>query len=153
VSAQLTLFPPFLLPGVASPFADVIASCHTVFLWSQDELAASTSSIDNASSHCLPSRVEIKALNLHHRRRPPSLHCPTHILHCYKKFISTLDTLPHHSTASIFYLLPSQRTTSSELDPLSLFSFTIVPRVPSYNDIDGDELADPPSFLKQLTNI
>jgi hypothetical protein len=42
------------------------ASCHAFFALNQDELVASASSFDNASSHHLPSRTKIKALNLHH---------------------------------------------------------------------------------------
>jgi hypothetical protein len=46
--------------------------CHSSFPWSQDELAASTSSSGNATSHRLPSQAKTKALNLHHHYRPPS---------------------------------------------------------------------------------
>jgi hypothetical protein len=68
--------------------------CHTSFPWSQDELAAAVSPSGNASSRCLPSRAETKALNPHHRHRPPSPDHPTPTLHCYKKVISILATLP-----------------------------------------------------------
>jgi hypothetical protein len=47
------------------------APCGTSFPWSQNELAASTSSFGNASSHCLPSRAKIEVLNLHHRGSHP----------------------------------------------------------------------------------
>jgi hypothetical protein len=69
-------------------------SCHAFFSWSQDNLTASASSSGNASSHRLPSWVEIEALNPHHCHRPPSLDRLTPTLYCYKKFISTLVTLP-----------------------------------------------------------
>jgi hypothetical protein len=70
------------------------ASCHASFKWSQNELAASTSSSDNDSSCRLTSRAKTKALNLHYRCRPPSPDCATLTLRCYKKIISTLVTLP-----------------------------------------------------------
>jgi hypothetical protein len=93
-STQVTSSPPFFLPGGASPSADVTTPCHASFPWSQDELTASTSPSGNVSSHRLPSRAKIEALNLHHYRRSPSLDRPTLTLHCYKKVISTLVTLP-----------------------------------------------------------
>jgi hypothetical protein len=68
--------------------------CHASFPLSQDELAASTSSSDNNSSHRLPSLVKTEALNPHHHRRPPSPDRPTPTLHYYKRVISTLATLP-----------------------------------------------------------
>jgi hypothetical protein len=68
--------------------------CHAFFPWSQDEFATSASSSDNASSWCLPSRDETKALNLRHCHRPPSPDSLTPTLHCYKKVISILATLP-----------------------------------------------------------
>jgi hypothetical protein len=82
------------------------APCHTFFPWRQGELAVSASSSDNVSSRRLSSQAEIEVLNLHHRRRPPSLDRPTPTLHCYKKFILTLITLsttqPHlHFACSI----------------------------------------------------
>jgi hypothetical protein len=72
----------------------VIAPCHASFPLSQDELAASTPSSDNALSRCLPSRAKIEALNSHHRRMLPSQDCPTPTLHCYKTIVSILATLP-----------------------------------------------------------
>jgi hypothetical protein len=68
--------------------------CHASFPWSHDELTTSTSSSGNAPSYRLPSRAKIKPLNPHHRHRPPSPDRPTLTLHCYKKVISTLATLP-----------------------------------------------------------
>jgi hypothetical protein len=68
-------------------------SCHCSFLLSQDELAASASSFDNVLSHHLPSQTETKVLNLHHRRRLPSLDRSTPTLYCYKKISSNLATL------------------------------------------------------------
>jgi hypothetical protein len=71
-----------------------VAPCHIFFPLSQDELAAPASSFSNALSHRLPPRAEIEVLNLHHHRRPLSLDRPTHTIHCYKKTISILITLP-----------------------------------------------------------
>jgi hypothetical protein len=67
---------------------------HTSFPLRQDELDASTSSFDNASSCRLPSQVEINVLYLHHHRRPSFPDRPTLILYCYRKVISILITLP-----------------------------------------------------------
>jgi hypothetical protein len=67
---------------------------HTSFLWSKNELAASASSSGNTSSHRFPSWAENKALNPHRHCRPPSSNHPTPTLHCYKKVISILTTLP-----------------------------------------------------------
>jgi hypothetical protein len=92
------------------------ASCHDSFTLSQDELVASTSSSSNASSHHLPSRVETKVLNPHHRRRLHSLDRPTSILYCYKKILNIGHSL-HHSTTSPFCLLPSQSIIPSEHHP------------------------------------
>jgi hypothetical protein len=75
-----------------------VTPCHTSFSWSQDELVASASSSGNALSSRLPSRAEIKALNLHHHRRPPSRYCPLSTIHYYKKVILTLVTLPTTQT-------------------------------------------------------
>jgi hypothetical protein len=72
----------------------IVTPCHTSFSLNQDELATSASSSGNASSCSLSSRVKIEALNLHHHSRPPTLDHPTPTLHCYKKIISTMATLP-----------------------------------------------------------
>jgi hypothetical protein len=108
------------------------APCGTSFPWSQNELAASTSSFGNASSHCLPSRAKIEVLNLHHRgSHPPQTGrlLPSSAI----KMSSQPFHSPYHSTASPFCLLPSQSTTPSELHPSSSFPFTIVPRLSSLN--------------------
>jgi hypothetical protein len=118
--------PPFPLRGAASPLADVTMQCYASFRLSQDEIAASASSSGKASSRRLPSRAETKAMNTHHRRWPPSLDHPTPTLHCCKKVISTLVS-PHHSTTSLFCLLPSQSTMPLELHPSLSFPFTSVP--------------------------
>jgi hypothetical protein len=101
-------------------------SCHAFFPLSQNKLATSTLSFDNASFHRLPFWVETKALNLYHRYQPPSSDCPTPTLQCYKNIISTLVTLPT-LTVSPFCLFPSHNRMSLELHPPSLFSFTAVP--------------------------
>jgi hypothetical protein len=136
-STQVTSSPPFFLPGGASPSADVTTPCHASFPWSQDELTASTSPSGNVSSHRLPSRAKIETLNLHHYRRPPSLDRLTLTLHCYKKGHLNLSHSLHHSTASPFYLLSSQSTTSTELHPPLSFPLTAVPC---------------PSFIRTMTH-
>jgi hypothetical protein len=70
-----------------------VVLCHASFLLSQDEITGSTLSFGNVLSCCLPSQAKIKIFNLHHHRLPSPDH-PTPILHCYKKFISNLFTLP-----------------------------------------------------------
>jgi hypothetical protein len=82
-------------------YSHAVTSCHASFPLSQEELAASVSSSGNTSSRRFQSRAEIEALNPHHRCRLSSLNCPTLNIHCYKKFISTLTTLPPLNHASI----------------------------------------------------
>jgi hypothetical protein len=100
-SAQLTSSHPFPLPGgtlSSGRRRHTAALCHAFFSLSQDELAASASSSDTALSRCLPSRVEIEALNSDHCHMLPSLNRLTFTLHCYKKIISTLVTRPTTQT-------------------------------------------------------
>jgi hypothetical protein len=68
--------------------------CHASFPLSQVEPVASASSSDNALSRRLPSRAKTEASNLYHRHRLPSANHPIPTLHCYKKIISTLATVP-----------------------------------------------------------
>jgi hypothetical protein len=82
------------------------APCHTSFSLSQNELTASTSSSGSALSHRLPSRAKTEALNPHHHHMLPSPDRPTPTLHCYKKIISTLATVP--TTQSCLYFASSQ---------------------------------------------
>jgi hypothetical protein len=119
---------------VATPY-------HAYFPWSQDEFTASTSSFGNASSHRLPSQVEIEALNSHHRRRPPSLDRPTPTLHCYKNVISTLATLsitqPRLHFASSLTKAQHHRSFTRRRRSLSSSSYA-----------HGNELVEPLSLLK-----
>jgi hypothetical protein len=78
---------------------------HTSFPLRQDELDASTSSFDNASSYRLPSRVKINVLYLHHHRRPSFSDRPTLIFYYYRKVISILITLL--TTQSCLYFVSS----------------------------------------------
>jgi hypothetical protein len=102
-----------------------VGPCCASFPWSQDELVVPTLSSSNVSCRRLTSRADTKALNLHHCR-PPSLDRSTSTIYCYKKAISTLPIFSHHSTASLFYILPSQSNTSSKLHLSSSFPFTII---------------------------
>jgi hypothetical protein len=86
--------PPFDLSGVASPLADIATPYHASFSLSQDDLTASVLSSGNVSSRRLPSRAKTEALNSHRDRWPPSSDRSSPTLHYYKKFISTLVTLP-----------------------------------------------------------
>jgi hypothetical protein len=109
-----------------------IASCHTSFPWSQDELTGSASSFDNPSTRCLPFWAEIKVLNLHHHHHPPSPDHPTPIIHYYKKIISTLVTLPVtqprlHFTHSVTRASHHRSSTHCHLSLSSSFLHTMTP--------------------------
>jgi hypothetical protein len=99
---------------------------HSSFPLSQDELTASASSSDNALSHCLPSRAKTKTLNPQHHRRLLSLNRPTHTIHCYKKIISILATLPITQLclyfASSLARAPRHRSSTRRRHSLSLLS-------------------------------
>jgi hypothetical protein len=102
------------------------APCHTSSPLRQDELTVSASYSGNALSRCLPSQIEIEALNPHHRRRLPSPNRLTPILYCYKNIISTLITLPttqsrHHFASSLARAQWHQSSHS-----LPSFPFTVV---------------------------
>jgi hypothetical protein len=91
-----TLSPPCLLPGAASPMADVVMPPHRVTLPSHGAKTISSPPLHLPTTlRPVVSYLEpTKTLNPHHRRQPPSLDNPTPTLHCYKKVISTLVTLP-----------------------------------------------------------
>jgi hypothetical protein len=72
--------------------------------------------------------VKTEVLNPHHRRRSPSSDSQTLTLYCYKKYHLNLGHSLYHSTMSLFCLLSSQSTTSSELHPPPLFPFIVIPR-------------------------
>jgi hypothetical protein len=74
------------------------ALCHPSFPLNQDELAASASSFGIALSPHLPSQAKTEVLNLHHRHRLPFSDRLTPTLHCYRKIIPTLTTLPTTQT-------------------------------------------------------
>jgi hypothetical protein len=91
-SAQLTLSPPFPLPGVASHSANIVTPLHHVTLPFQ---GAKTSSLPllHLPAMLPPVTTPLEPLNSHHRCRPPSPDSLTLIIHWYKKVISTL-TIP-----------------------------------------------------------
>jgi hypothetical protein len=127
-----------------------VTLCHVSFSLSQDELTASASSSSNASSRRLLTRAKIEALNPHHRRRPPSPNCLILTLHCYKKIISTLTTLPTtqprvHLTSSLA-IAPHHR--SSICHHHRSLSRCPTHIVPLHNDTHGDELAEYLLLLK-----
>jgi hypothetical protein len=98
-------------------------SCCAYFRWSQNELAISTSSSNNASSQYLISRAKIEALNLHHRRWSSFPDHPTPTLHRYKNVISTLITFhttqPHLYFASSLTKVPRHRSSTHRRHSLS----------------------------------
>jgi hypothetical protein len=130
-SVQLTSSPPFPLPGVTSPTFDVVTPSRRVtlpFYWVKMSSLPPPHLLVMLLSRCHPTQVKIEALNLHYRRRAPSLDRLTLILYHYKKGYLNLDHYSHHSTTSLFYLLPSKSTTSSELHSSPSFTFTVVSR-------------------------
>jgi hypothetical protein len=101
--------------------------CYACFPWSQDELAASVSFSDNASSCHLPflnRNWSIKFV-------PPPLATlpeqsdshPPLLSKCHLNLSHSL----HNSTMSLFYMFSNQSTTLSEFHPSSSFHFTVVP--------------------------
>jgi hypothetical protein len=106
------------------------ALCHTFFPWSQHDLAAFASSSSNTSSHRVPSRAEIEALNPYHYRWPPSLDHTTPTRHCYKKVISALITLS--TTQPGLYFTSSLPRTPYTIGgpPVAIIPFTGVPYSP-----------------------
>jgi hypothetical protein len=97
--AQLTLSPPFQFPGAASPPVDIITPLRRVTLHSHGAKTCSLSLLHllatlHPVTSPLASQTKIEALNPHHRYRPPSADSLTPIIHCYKKIILTLATLP-----------------------------------------------------------
>jgi hypothetical protein len=120
---------PFLssVPPLLWPTSSRAATCHTSFPLSQDELAASTLSSDNALSRRRPSRAKTEALNPHHHLRVPSLVRSTPTLHCYKKIISILATLLtpqlHLYFVSSLVRAPHNRSSTRLHHSLSLLSY------------------------------
>jgi hypothetical protein len=106
-------------------------SCHTSFIWSQDELVTSASFFGNVSFHRLSYRGETEALNPHHRCRPPSPYRSIPTLHYYKKIISILATLPATQPRLHFTSSLARGTMPLELHPPPSFPFTAVPRLSS----------------------
>jgi hypothetical protein len=88
---------PFPFPCAASPPANVVTPPRHVMLFSMEQR--------RARCHCFIywqhfillsplSQAKTETLNLHHRHCPPSPDRPTPTLHCYKKVITTLATIP-----------------------------------------------------------
>jgi hypothetical protein len=118
-------------------------SCHTSFLLSLDDITVFTSSSGNALSRRLPSRTETEALNSYNHRRLPLLDRRTPTLHCYKKIISTLTTIP--TTQPLLYfaysLAKAPRYRSST-------HHRLISIVPPHNDTHDDKLTDHLSLLE-----
>jgi hypothetical protein len=146
--------PPFPLPGVASPPADVVTPCHASFPWSQDDLTVFALSSGNALSCRLPSWVKIKVLNPHHSRRSPSPDSPTFTINCYKKVISILTTLPttqpHLYFTSSLSRAPHHQSSTHRRRSLSSSTHA---HHPSRNNTHGDELAESLSLPEQCISI
>jgi hypothetical protein len=108
--------------------------CRTSFSWNQDKLVASISSSGNASYRHLTCRVKIKALNPHHRSRPPSTDHPTLTCTVIKRSFQSYSL-------------------SSPLNRVSTYHRRLTPIVSSHNDTYSDELADSLSLLKKLIDM
>jgi hypothetical protein len=147
MSIQLMSSPPFALPGAASP--PINTPYHASFSLSQYELTIFASSSGNASSRRLPSWVKIAVLNSHYRLWPPSPDCPTLILHCYKKVISTLVTLLITQLRLYFSSsLPRAPHHQSFTPAIVPFHRRLILIVPPHNDTHDDEQ---PSFTYRTT--
>jgi hypothetical protein len=104
-SAQLPSSPPFLLPGAASPPADVATQCFIP---------------------ALPLSSQNQVLNPHHHSNPPFPACPTPNFHCYKKIISIMITLSTTQQCLYFASSIAKISRLSELHLSSSFPFTVV---------------------------
>jgi hypothetical protein len=124
-SVQLASSSPFLIPGAASPPADVITPPRRITHPSHGVKTRSLPPLHiliMLRRH-LSSRAKIEALNLHYRRRSPSLYRPSLTFHCYKNIISTLATLiitqPHLHFASSLAIAPRHRSFTHHCHSLS----------------------------------
>jgi hypothetical protein len=70
-----------------------VVSLRASFPWSK--MSLSPPLFDNASFWCIPSRVEIESLNLHHRRLPPSTEFPIKTILEFQKNPKTLHLAPY----------------------------------------------------------
>jgi hypothetical protein len=98
--------------------------------------------------------MEEIVLNPHHRHISTSPDCPTPIIHCYKKVISTLITLPItpprlYFTSSLAKALHHQ---SSNLPPSFPHHHPMLIITP-HNDTHDNELADSLSLSEQLIDM
>jgi hypothetical protein len=136
-SVQLTSSPPFPLVGAASPSATLLR--HVTFHFHGVKTISLSPLQLSATLHSVAAWVEIEALNSHRRRKPPSLDNLTLSLHCYKKVISTLVSLPTTQLylyfASFLARAPRHR---SFIRPIVLFHRRSMPIVHPYNDTHGD---------------
>jgi hypothetical protein len=130
VLAQLVYLLSF--PSLVPPLLQLTSSHRRIvsrfLLMESRQTLASASSSGNASSCCLSSQAKTEVLNPHHHHRPPSPDRLTLTLHCYKKVISNLVTLPTTQPRLYFCLLPTQSITPSELHPPPSSPFTVVAR-------------------------
>jgi hypothetical protein len=96
VSAQLTSSPPFFLPGAAFPLTDVATPMCHITLPSHEVKTNSLSPLHlPVTLRSVASPLELKLKHwIYITSRPPSLEHSTPTIHCYKKVISILVTLP-----------------------------------------------------------
>jgi hypothetical protein len=127
VSAQLTSFPHFPL-SAASSLPDIVTQPHRVMLpfhWAK----MSALSLLHLSATLFPVAFPLEAklkywIHTTVAGYPPrTARLP--IFTAIKNYLN-LDHSSHHSIISLFYLLPSQSTTSSKLHPSLSFHFTDV---------------------------
>jgi hypothetical protein len=156
VSAQLTLSPPFPLPGAASPLFDIAMLPHRATIPSHK---AKTSSLPPlhllATLHPVTSPLELELKHWIHTiatghppwtvRLPPS--------NPIKRSSQPWLLSPPLNHVSIFP--PSQSTMPSGAPPATVVSFHHYPThiVHLHNDTHSDELVDSLSLLEQLISM
>jgi hypothetical protein len=102
-------------------------------------------------SHRLPSQAETEALNPHRHRRLPSPDRLTPTLHCYKKIISSLATLPttqlHLYFASFLARALCHQSSTRCCHSLSPLSYTHLPSTQRHPQWRTSR----PSFTSRIT--
>jgi hypothetical protein len=93
-------------------------------------------------------RAETKTLNLHHHHRPPYLDRSTPTLHCYRKIISILITLPTTQPCLYFVSFLGQYIIRAPLTVVVFFHYCPTLIILIHNDTSSDELINPLLFLK-----
>jgi hypothetical protein len=128
MSAQLTTFPPFLLPDVVSPPTDIATPPLCVTLPSHGAKTISLPLLHFLTTlHSVTSLFKSKSKHwIHTTAASHPLWTVWLLLFTAIKNHLNINHSPHHSTTSSFYLLHSQTTTPSKLYSPPLFPLTVV---------------------------